>query len=329
GVERTVSCGTCTGAEQCGAFSHGTCDELACTASKWCRTLAPTLAGNFDIRSIWAGPSEAWAIASNWTTPYEARLLHFDGVNWKLATTSSLPLSAVSSVGGDVWLSSRDGDIYKWINGALVIAGTSPYDWSSIATISSSDIWVVGSSTSERARASHFDGGAWTAVEFGDVFDSPWRFLSVSAVAWNAVWAVGYDGDDGSSSDTAAPLVGFYDGLQWTRQSNVPTTAFLRSVWARSATDVWAVGDDGVIVHYDGQTWSASPSGVTHDLLAVTGVGNTVWAAGANGVLLKRAGSSWVLQQTGTTRTIRALGAISATDVWAGGDDGLLLHYKP
>jgi hypothetical protein len=60
-----------------------------------------------------------------------------------------------------------------------------------------------------------------------------------------------------------------------------------------------------------------------------TAVGGVVSAAGANGTILKRVGSSWVPQQSGTTRTIRALWASTASDIWAGGDSGLLLHYQP
>ncbi|MGE0871140.1 MAG: WD40/YVTN/BNR-like repeat-containing protein [Kofleriaceae bacterium] len=330
GVERAISCGTCSGAaETCGAFSHGMCDEIVCTASKWCRTLAPTLAGTLDVRSIWAnGAGQAWAVASD-TTSAPSRLLHFDGSNWKLVATSPRELTGVSSAGGQLWVSSRDGVVLQLAGGSLTEVSSSNYDWSSVAAISSTDVWVVGSLSDSSAKAAHFDGSVWTPVAFGDIYDLRWRFLSVSATAANAVWAVGSDGNNGSISDTTGPLVASYDGIDWTLHKNLPTSKYLRSVWARTANDVWAVGDDGVIVHYDGQSWTVSPSGVTHQLLAVTGVGSTVWAAGAGGVLLKRVGSSWVPQQTGTTRTIRTLWASSTSNIWAGGDDGLLLHYVP
>jgi hypothetical protein len=36
-----------------------------------------------------------------------------------------------------------------------------------------------------------------------------------------------------------------------------PTTADLRAVWGSGPEDVFAVGLDGTILHYDGSAWSA------------------------------------------------------------------------
>lgn len=53
-----------------------------------------------------------------------------------------------------------------------------------------------------------------------------------------------------------------FDGRHWTRMS-VPGEPDLISIWGSSGRDVHAVGDRGVILHFDGQTWTALPSGVT------------------------------------------------------------------
>jgi hypothetical protein len=42
-------------------------------------------------------------------------------------------------------------------------------------------------------------------------------------------------------------------------------------VWGSSASDVWAVGQDGAIAHWDGAAWSSSNSGTTSSLYAVWG----------------------------------------------------------
>jgi hypothetical protein len=38
--------------------------------------------------------------------------------------------------------------------------------------------------------------------------------------------------------------------------SGVPTTVALHAVWGASSSDVWAVGDNAVVIHYDGTSWS-------------------------------------------------------------------------
>ena len=40
----------------------------------------------------------------------------------------------------------------------------------------------------------------------------------------------------------------------------------LDGVWGSSATDVFAVGDSGTILHYNGSAWSAMSSGTTNEL---------------------------------------------------------------
>jgi hypothetical protein len=64
------------------------------------------------------------------------------------------------------------------------------------------------------------------------------------------------------------------------------TTNDLRGVWGRSATDVWAVGSGGAILHWDGGGWSPSASGTTQNLSGVGGDATNVWAVGANGTIL-------------------------------------------
>ena len=39
------------------------------------------------------------------------------------------------------------------------------------------------------------------------------------------------------------------------------TTEFLEGVWGTSASDVWAVGFGGTILHYNGTTWSSVSGG--------------------------------------------------------------------
>ena len=42
----------------------------------------------------------------------------------------------------------------------------------------------------------------------------------------------------------------------WEAVDDVPTNEALNAVWGTSASDIWAVGDAGVVLHYDGARWS-------------------------------------------------------------------------
>ena len=59
-----------------------------------------------------------------------------------------------------------------------------------------------------------------------------------------------------------------------------------RSVWGSGASDVWAVGDSGTILHWDGSAWTSASSGTTFALFGVWGSGaNDVWAVGDDTIL--------------------------------------------
>jgi hypothetical protein len=57
-------------------------------------------------------------------------------------------------------------------------------------------------------------------------------------------------------------FIGHYDGSSWTEYrseyflSKGDTVYPLRSVWGSSPDDVWAVGNNGTIIHWDGLEWS-------------------------------------------------------------------------
>lgn len=331
GASRTLDCGTCDGDEACGAWTYGVCHETACSDDDWCRPLGPTLAEGLAVRGLSGdGSGRVWAAAS---AADAGILLEYTGQGWTTLAAGPHPLRAVGGEGDQVWCSDADGDVVEPDQGELGVVDASTNTWTSMAVIDEADVWVAGhfgSGAGAFARATHFDGATWTDHSFGPALDPGWHWFGASAAASDAVWLVGATVPNGGIDAVVGPLIGAYDGVAWTiLRDELPTNSYLRAVWAHSPTDVWAVGDAGTILHFDGGAWTSSDSGVSTRLLAVTGTGTNVWAAGEQGVVLRRVGNAWVPQGTGTTKTIRSLFASSATDVWAGGDDGLLLHYRP
>ena len=72
-----------------------------------------------------------------------------------------------------------------------------------------------------------------------------------------------------------------------------PEPPGLAGIWGSAADDIWAVGEAGTILHYDGKRWTASDSPTTAPLHAVSGsAADDLWAVG-DSVVLHWAGKRW------------------------------------
>jgi hypothetical protein len=58
-------------------------------------------------------------------------------------------------------------------------------------------------------------------------------------------------------------------------------------VWGRKSNDVWAVGQNGTILHWDGTSWKSVVSGTIYDLDGIWGSAtNDAWAVGTGETIL-------------------------------------------
>jgi len=106
----------------------------------------------------------------------------------------------------------------------------------------------------------------------------------------------------------------------------------LWKVWGSSASDVFTVGDDGVILHYDGNpegTWVKMDSGTTENLRDIWGSSATdVFAVVSSSTIIHYDGSTWSEMAIGTGYYLRGIWGSSASDVFAVGDMGKIRHYN-
>jgi len=158
------------------------------------------------------------------------------------------------------------------------------------------DVWAMGSHVSGPASspwAQHWNGTAWTKARL----DLPPGPLSISSIydakafASDDIWAVGsWQGD--------LPFVQHWDGKAWSAVQ-VPEMGgderILTGIDGTGPDDIWVVGqrfdggqEHGVVMHYDGSTWSVVPpppgAAVLHDV-AMLGARPVVagWSIGSNG----------------------------------------------
>lgn len=106
------------------------------------------------------------------------------------------------------------------------------------------------------------------------------------------------------------------------------------AIWGTGPGDVWAVGEQGVAAHFNGQGWVSMNTGATTDLRAVWASGpRDVWAVGDDGTILHMTGSAWTWIRPLVNRHFIAVGGCAANDVWVIGQSGdmsqpfVMLHF--
>ncbi|MBF0523674.1 MAG: chitobiase/beta-hexosaminidase C-terminal domain-containing protein [Deltaproteobacteria bacterium] len=117
----------------------------------------------------------------------------------------------------------------------------------------------------------------------------------------------------------------------WSAMSS-GTTKRLMDAWGSSGSNVFAVGEGGTILHYNGTAWSAMSSGTTSYLEGVWGSSSSdvfaVGSAGGNsGTILHYDGTAWSTMSDGTTKTLTGVWGSSSSDVFAAGPLGTIMHY--
>jgi photosystem II stability/assembly factor-like uncharacterized protein len=118
------------------------------------------------------------------------------------------------------------------------------------------------------------------------------------------------------------------DTLYTWKKETTPFDKYVRSVVVLSNTVFGGVGDDGLIFHKEGNTWSVDESGTTKDLLGVCFPTESIgWAVGKSGTVLHFDGSSWSAVDIGTTKDLLGVYFLNENDGWIVGKSGKVFHY--
>jgi len=228
------------------------------------------------VLSGWArSPTDIWFVGGN-AAAERGLLLHYDGTSW-LSTTgvADRTLWWVSGSSGEVWAVGADARAYHLSGGV----------WSRTCTVPSGCNTAIGTCANDTTVACTMDS------------DCPYVPLPTLFGVWgsapDAVWAVGGDTNPAGPQDVFL----FWNGEQWIPGSvDVPSGRTIFKVWGSAADDVWAVGGGGVIFHFTGSIWQATPSPTEEDLISVWGnASDDVWAIGgiSTGTLLHYDGTAW------------------------------------
>lgn len=159
-----------------------------------------------------------------------------------------------------------------------------------------------------------FDGGSWT-------FEAP-----PGEARLNDVWA---SGDNAVAVGEAGVILQRNPETGWAEVES-GTEADLNAISGTALNDLWAVGADGTVVHFDGVAWAPVPTNKTEALWGVFAPAtDAVFVVGNNGTALLYNGTAWEELPTGVTNNLYAIHGASEADVWAVGNRGMALKYTP
>jgi hypothetical protein len=238
----------------------------------------------------------------------------------------------------------------------------------STLAITPGDVWAVGAwyrpeLSTPGTLTEHWNGSKWRLVPSPNVTDGYNELYSVSGIASDDVWAVGYHNIADYGSERTLAM--HWNGRRWSvvKTSNLGTHASeLEGVHAFAPDDVWAVGfgdDPGGFVghaiaeHWNGHRWrliDLAPMGSGGSELSAVGgsAPDDVWAVGwkdEHTLVEHFDGSSWsvVASPDGSAATseLSAVTSLSPDDAWAVGTsedetpgkaqstgDTLVLHWN-
>jgi len=272
-------------------------------------------------------PTQGWTVGADGTILTTTN----GGSTWSELTsgTGSSYLESVffiSSTQG--WAVGDSGVVLKTNNGgsswSKQITDTNSA-LSSVFFTSSTQGWAVGSSFPVGSgRLLHTtDGGTTWLVQTTTSTDD---FTSVYFVSPTQGWIAGGSG---------TILVTTNGGSTWNSQTT-GTTSGLNSIYFVNSTHGWAVGSNGTIISTTdgGNTWNSQSSGNTNynitsvNFISVLNGWAVVNYSAGFGVILTtvNGGSNWTVQLAGTTAGLNSIYFTSATEGWAVGINGTILH---
>lgn len=248
--------------------------------------LTATACGNSDS----PGPDLAWRDAFDAQQKKSSWLLS----TWGSSAEDRYVVGGSPSAGV---VMHSDGD--DWTK--LKVPGKPPLlNW--VFGFKRNDVWMVG----EKGTVLHFDGDDWLAHE-SPTEEALWGIWGASP---KQLWAVGGSGRPGAEATLLR-----YENDTWAK---VELPKFRRAgvralfkVWGSGKDNVFAVGQNGVVLQYDGVSWTELLVGASDDLIAVWGTGpEDVVAVGGrgNGIVSHYDGKKW------STNVLRGLPGING--VW-------------
>ncbi|MFC1480831.1 hypothetical protein ACFL6E_01120 [Candidatus Neomarinimicrobiota bacterium] len=113
------------------------------------------------------------------------------------------------------------------------------------------NVYITGHSSSGQGELWHFDGESWRSIPFHEMEGG----LIHGGIGMNDIW--GSSADDiwavGDVFPGPTGMIVHYDGEKWSTELELDQP--LHGIWGRKSNDIYAVGESGVVKHYNGSGW--------------------------------------------------------------------------
>jgi hypothetical protein len=292
---------------------------------------------------------EAWAVGGG------GNVWRWNGTDWTgVAALSGVDLLAVWAGEGQVWAVGEFGQMFHSPDGLRwnpVATGTTR-DLRFVAGRSADDLWMYGNETALR----HWNGVAWTMVEVpgmtggaaavhvaadGDVWalDNGGRLHRRRGTVWTlratvstALSALGAD-----STGTVRGVGGAGHLVHCSPAGSCSVVSHvvdghLMGIHGSGDDDVWTVGIDRNLMHWDGLRWNAVDLGVAgsfypRDVRVVAA--DDVWVVAPDPPYVRRRlGGVWSTLPDPSVEQIAALWSSGPNDVWIAGRRGQVARWN-
>jgi hypothetical protein len=284
-------------------------DDVAVPPPSWSAVASPT---SHNLRGLWVEGGTGFAVGEHGT------ILRLEGGAWSQIPSGLVnqlyDMNAVWGMGGVAWA----------VGGYLGIARAVGWDGSSwsdnsfnvgrslnaVWGASASDLWAVGDS----GTTLHVSGGGWSPAAIPSLTD--------------LIGLGGAPGDAGSMRAVASDGIYAWDGSSW--RSAMGSAPSSLSGGISVAGDTWVTASSGSLYRASAGAWSepvpTNLASALHGLWRAPG-GGDLFAVGAAGVVVQGDGvGPWSIT-TVAGADLYAVAGDSATDVWAVGDGGTIVHY--
>ena len=303
---------------------------------------AGTDISGFDLRGVWgSGGDDVFVVGPADT------MIRFDGAGWSVQTinTEGRALNAVYGTGANNVFAlantnrtifySSDGE--NWakrssdaLNNALYsLWGLSPDNMIATGKVSVFSVLLTYYYAVMYVNINNSANIA-TATPAAMIHANLYGVWGSSSDNVYAVGELGCKRNELTIRTTDYTTVWHYNGntgKDWT-PVYVPATETLYAIWGSAADDIFAVGANGRILHFDGLAWSAQDSPTSQTLRAVWGAGyDDVYAVGDAGTVLHFDGDAWSIEDSvATTANLKSVWGSSASKIYIVGSNGTIIQ---
>jgi hypothetical protein len=205
---------------------------------------------SIPITSVWGtAANDLWAVGGN-EFDGTGRALHYDGTHWKdqteLSVDHSLSYRAVwGSAGSGVWVYGISFDPLGWVPVVLHRPATSPAAWDTVTFLPNPPVSGQPAPEMLFGAALSADDSIWLSGGFNFIEDTDKLSFS-NQYYWHGTKAV-----DG--------------GFDFTQTMRFTWERTVRAFWGTAPNDTWAIGNFGLVQHWDGTTWKPAAMTTTSD----------------------------------------------------------------